>query len=102
MRDTPGAKLSAKVFLPTIPLCLEFPKDRTDLPQDSEARPFPDPDGGEGLVLGPEDHRLAVHLEALDRDLVIHHRHDDLTGESLRLNLDKHEVAIEDPGVAHP
>ena len=80
---------------------LQFPKNTDDFSQDSEARPFPDPDGGEGFVLGREDHRLAIHLKALDRDLVIHHRHDDLTGERLRLHLDKHEVAIEDPGVAH-
>ena len=89
------------MLLATISRRLELPEDTDDLAQDSEARPFPDPDGGEGFVLGPEDHPLPVHLEALDRDLVIHHRHDDLTGESLRLNLDKHEIAIEDAGIPH-
>jgi len=89
------------MLLATISRRLELPEDTDDLAQDSEARPFPDPDGREGFVLGREDDRLAVHLEALDRDLVIHHRHDDLTGEGLRLNFHEHEVAIEDPGVPH-
>lgn len=52
------------------------------------------PDRRERLVLGREDDRLTVHLEALDRDLVLDHGHHDLARVSVLLHCHEHEIAV--------